>query len=521
MDTSWSEQVKQFKSPWAVVAAFLLESREVKAAKCNRLRDEKNELKKQIKKQSRQLRSQEQEISRLKQQVRKLEMQQYANSKSQVVTLPADPPVGSHGYGPRMVTLAVNLARAVGLRGAARAIKTFFRWLGIQQKTPDWTAIRSWLGRLGIAAINEPIERADDWIWMADHSNQIGPEKVLVVLGIRASQLPEPGTALKHEDVRVVTVKPAVQWKREDMAKVYDQLAERFGTPRAVLVDGAVELREGADCLKKRRSDTIVLRDFKHFAANVLKSLVGGDERFKEFTTQVGLARSAIQQTELAHLTPPSSKPKSRFMNLAATLRWAGVVLWLLEHPEAKSREGLTDERLAEKLGWLRKFGKSLAVWQECQHVISLSVTFINEQGLYRGASVALRSEIAPTLVHDTSKQLAERLIKFVDEAEQQLNEGERLPMSTEILESSFSLYKQLERQHSKGGFTSLLSTFGALLKPTTPEAVTNAFAAVSTQDVKQWVAANLGTTLTSRRRATYHEHAKATKRATIQPVPS
>jgi hypothetical protein len=37
--------------------------------------------------------------------------------------------------------------------------------------------------------------------------------------------------------------------------------------------------------------------------------------------------------------------------------------------------------------------------------------------------------------------------------------------MSTEILESTFALYKQLERQHSKGGFTSLLAGFGALLK--------------------------------------------------------
>ncbi len=33
-------------------------------------------------------------------------------------------------------------------------------------------------------------EPADDWVWMADHSNQIGPEKALVVLGVRAARLP-------------------------------------------------------------------------------------------------------------------------------------------------------------------------------------------------------------------------------------------------------------------------------------------------------------------------------------------
>ena len=518
MGISWIGRARQFKSPLPVVAGFLLRSRETKATKCRQLRDENNELKEQLEQQTQKVQQQEEEIARIKREVEILRLQQYAPSTGSIA-LSEDPPVGSHGYGARMVTLSVNLARSVGLRGAARVMETFFDWLGVEQKTPDWTTIRSWLGRLGVAAINEPIEKADDWIWMADHSNQVGPEKALVILGVRASQLPEPGTALRHEDVHVLTVQPGTEWKRENMAKVYDDLAERLGDPRAVLVDGAVELREGADSLKKRRSDTIVLRDFKHYAANVLKSLVGNDKRFKEFTTRVGQTRSAIQQTELAHLTPPSSKPKSRFMNLAATLHWAGVVLWLLKAPDAKSREGLTDERLEEKLGWLREFEDELAVWQECQRVISSSLTFINEQGLFHGSAKQLRAAIAADLRYATSRKLAARLIVFVRNAESMLQDGERLPLSTEILESSFSLYKQLERQHSKGGFTNLLSTFAALLKPATPDGVLQAFAKISNKDVKRWISEHLGATLTCRRRATYTEYAKAAESATIQPV--
>lgn len=517
MATSWMQRARQFKSPWPVLAAVLLRSRESKAAKCKRLAEEKNELIREVERQAKELRQRDDEISNLKRQVERLEMERTVDRAKQPVTLPEDPPVGTHGYGPRMIALAVNLARAVGLRGSERAMETFFKWLGVDQKTPHWTAIRKWLGRLGVAELQRPVEPGDDWVWMADHSNQIGPEKALVLLGVRASQLPEPGTALKHEDVRVITVQPGTEWKRDDMAKVYDTLAEKFGAPRALLVDGATELREGADCLKKRRPDTIVLRDFKHYAANVLKSLLGKDERFQQFSRQVGQTRSAIQQTELAHLTPPAAKPKQRFMNLAATLRWAGTACWLLAHPEADSRDGLSEERLTEKLGWLREFADDLAVWQECQDVLSSSITFINEQGLYHGAARALRAEIATSLMHAKSRTLAARLITFVKKAEQQLNEGERLPMSTEILESSFALYKRLERQHSKGGFTSLLSSFAALLKPTAPKEVTEAFAKVSNKDVKKWVSENLGATLASRRRALNAEYAKAGKRATIQ----
>lgn len=520
MSISWIEKAKQFKSPLSVVVGFLLRSRETKNAECQRLREQRDELQRELRNANQTTTQQQQEIERLKQQVRSLEIQMQ-QTQSQTITLPDDPPVGRSGFGSRMITLSVNLARSVGLRGAARVIATFFDWLVVDQKVPHWTTIRTWLMRLGIASVNDSIEPANDWIWLADHSNQIGQEKVLVVLGVRASCLPEPGKTLKHEDLHVLCVQPGTEWKRADMAKVYDDLAKRFGAPRAVLVDGAVELREGAECLKNYRPDTEVFRDFKHYAANVFKSLVGNSERFKEFSSRMGTTRSVIQQTELAHLTPPSPKQKARFMNLASTLNWANMALWVLNTPEAKSRERVTDERLEDKLGWLREFDDDLVVWQECQRIISLSVTFVNKQGLYRGASEALQAVTGSVLPHDTSTTLAHRLIEFVKKSETALSEGERLPLSTEILESSFSLFKQLERQHSKGGFTSLLATFAALLKPATAQAVKTAFRKVSNADVKEWTKKHLGETVTGRRHQAYREYKKATSSATNVLLPT
>jgi hypothetical protein len=276
-----------------------------------------------------------------------------------------------------------------------------------------------------------------------------------------------------------------------------------------------VELREGTKVLTLQRNDTIVLGDFKHYAANQMKSLIGKHPRFEAFRHELGQTRSRIQQTELAHLVPPAPKPKSRFMNLQATLNWAGVVLWLLRNPQAESRNALSTKRLKDKIGWLTRYEKDLTAWQECQEVISASVTFLNEQGVFAGAETALRETIAGLAVHPTSRELADRLLTFVRDAEALLKDGERLPLSTEILESCFSKYKQMERQHAKGGFTSLLGSFAALLKPTTPDEVTKAFANIKVKDAKAWIEKNLGTTLGSRRRSTYQEHKNATKRAT------
>jgi hypothetical protein len=513
--TSWYQQAKEFKSPLHVIAAFLLRSRETQLARVSQLGQQVAALHSQVEQLQRQLLQNQQKIETLTQ--RAIEAEKQREQAQQSVNLPEDPPLGTHGYGARMIALAVNLARSVGLRGAARALRVFFRWLGLERAIPSRTSIRNWLQRLGIDEMRQPLDASESLVVMVDHSNQIGTEKVMLILGLNAAAMPEPGKALTHQDVRVLEVKPGDSWKTADMEQEYAALAKRHGAPRAVLVDGAVELRDGAKCLTDQREDTIVLRDFKHYAANVVKSLIGNDARFKEVSGKIGATRSAIQQTELAHLIPPSPKQKARFMNLSRTLAWLTMILWLLRHPEAKARDGITEARMQEKLGWVEEYAQEIAVWQECQDVVSASVTFINEQGLFRGASSALRTAIGAELQHGPSRDLAQRLIDFVAASEAPLREGERLPMSTEILESTFGLYKQLEGQHSKSGFTSLLACLPALLKPTTPEVVTAAFARTSAADVTAWTNEHFQSTVTSRRHAAHAEHKAAAKRATTE----
>ena len=517
MGISWYEKVREFKSPLHVIATFLLRSRETQLEKVRKLSRQVDELRSQVEQQQQELQQKQKENDTLRQ--RAVEAEKQRDQAQQSVNLPEDPPIGTHGYGARMISLAVNLARSVGFRGAVRTLRVFFQWLGIDRAIPSRTSIRNWLQRLGIDAMKQPLDCSESLVIMVDHSNQIGTEKVMLALGVNAAAMPEPGKSLTHEDVRVLEVKPGDTWKTADMEQEYKALADRHGTPRAVLVDGATELREGAKCLENQREDTIVLRDFKHYAANVVKSLVGNNERFKEVGGKIGSTRSSIQQTELAHLNPPSPKQKARFMNLSRTLAWLTMILWVLRNPESKARKGISEERMEEKLGWVEEYASEIAVWQECQDVVSASLIFINEQGLFRGASNELRTVIGDELEHGTSKELAQRLIDFVAESEAHLREGERLPMSTEILESSFGLYKQLERQHSKSGFTSLLACLPALLKQTTPQVVREAFARTSAKDVTAWTKNNFPSTVASRRHAAYAEHKSALKRATAAAV--
>ena len=518
MALSWIKKVKQFKSSLRVIAGFLLRSRETQAKRVKGYQQEVQQLRKVAEQQQRTIREQQQqlahqegEIARLNHETRQL--------RARPPRLPDDPPLPRHSFGAKMISLCVNLARRIGFRPVGEVLKMVLEWLGVEAKLPDWTSIRTWMLRVGVAALGRPVEQADDWVWMADHSNQIGPEKVLSIIGVRASKMPPPGQSLKHEDVRVLELRPGTSWKREDMKAVYEQVAARCGAPLALISDGAVELRDGAtmcEALQQNGKQTIVLGDFKHQAANVLKNIIGKDERFRDFSTRLGRTRSAIQQTELAHLTPPSPKAKARFMNLEATLRWAQMVLWQLSHPDSKARQGITVERLNEKLGWLRDYEEDIERWQACQEVVGASLTFINEQGVFRGAARQLRDHLRRLAAYQkgkrtqSSRQVMACLLGLVRPSEAKLTDGQRLPMSTEILESSFGLFKQREGQHSQGGFTSLIAGYGCLLHRTDPQSIRADFASVSVKSMRAWVCEKLGTTLAAKRQIAYQEYRNA-----------
>lgn len=109
MNTSWYQKAKEFKSPTYVVAAFLLRSRETQLAMNRQLREEINEHNSQLERQAQQEQRQQQEIKPLKQQV--AQFRKELEEAKQSVNLSEDPPLVTHGYGARMISLAVNVAR--------------------------------------------------------------------------------------------------------------------------------------------------------------------------------------------------------------------------------------------------------------------------------------------------------------------------------------------------------------------------------------------------------------------------
>ncbi len=450
----------------------------------------------------------EEENMRLRQRICELEMRL---AQPRPVPLPLGDVPGGQQYGAGMIALCVNLARKIGLRPAEHALHVVFDWLGVKVEIPTYPTIRLWMQRISLDRMRHTTKMKGG-VWLTDHTNQIGKEKVLVVLRVPKDRWPRGGEPLRHKDVEVLTVRPGESWKCEDVEQVYRATAERYGLPRAVGSDGAVELREPAESLEKQGKRPLVLRDPKHFLANKFEALLTRDPQYQAFASQLAGTRSAVQQTELAHFVPPVFKTKARFMNLRPTITWASAVLWHLDHPKSKSRQDISKSRMEEKLGWLRDFAPSIRQWQACQEVVSTALTSLNEQGIFPGAAREFQSRVAHLGRHRLSRQLVQTVVKFLRETEQQLRPCEHLPMSTEILESSFALYKQLEKQHSKSGFTGLVLTYPILLRPTDAKEVCLSFTRTKVADVRHWIAEYFPSTYASKRQLMYREARTKTK---------
>ncbi len=124
MKLSWMKKTKSYKSPWRVVLRFLFRSRETQLDHKRRAQEQCRQLKKQLQQQSQQMGNLQQETSRLKWQVQVLKCE-LAEVAKKPLTLPLDPPLKGHGYGPRLISLAVNMAQLVGLRSSSRVLESF------------------------------------------------------------------------------------------------------------------------------------------------------------------------------------------------------------------------------------------------------------------------------------------------------------------------------------------------------------------------------------------------------------
>lgn len=408
-----------------------------------------------------------------------------------------------YSVGHAALFIRLVLSDAASLRGAGRAIETVFTCLQLALATPAWSTGRFWILRLGYYKLTRAKVQADDWVWIVDHTVQVGNEKCLVILGLRLSALPAVGHCLSHQDVEPIALIPVEQ---SNGAVVYQQLeaqVAKTGLPREIISDHGTDLKAGLEKFEQAHRETVAIYDIKHKTAALLKRELGGDPTWLDFAHQANQTKRQVQQTALAALAPPGQRTKARYMNVEVLIAWGQQALAFLDQGENQAQR-FDPGQVQQKIGWIREFRQPLAKWTSLLRVVLTTESYIRQRGLYQGVQLELEAQLKPLAETEQAQQVAAELVAFVAQQATKTRRGERLLGSSEIIESVLGQQKRLEQDQAKNGFTGLLLALGASVAETTTEVVRQALETVPTQKVLAWCQENLGPSVQAQRRIAF-----------------
>ncbi len=399
---------------------------------------------------------------------------------------------------------------AISLRGTSRAIKQIASALQPALEVPQWHTGRLWWLRLGYYELYRQKEPADDWVWIVDHTVQIGITKCFVILGIRLKDLPPIGQSLGHKDVKLIDLVPVEKSNKEIVYEQLEANIEKTGTPKLIVGDHGPDLKAGVAkfCLKHQQTDFIY--DIKHKTAAVLKREFAKNESWLAFVKEAALTKHRLQRSSLAHLMPPNQRAKARYMNIDVLVCWGQDILAFLDEEQSKNSSEYAKEELQEKLGWVTAFRQSIHDWGEIVLAAKMTESFVRTQGLYSETEVRLEA-VLKNLVHgDRAMKVSEDLLAFVGQEASKAQDEERLLGSSEVIESILGKLKYLEKDQAKSGFTGLLLSIGAIVSSTAADVMLTALESVPTQKIWNWRQEMLGDSVQAKRKKALNAHRKS-----------
>ena len=173
--------------------------------------------------------------------------------------------------------------------------------------------------------------------------------------------------------------------------------------------------------------------------------------------------------------------------------------------------------RIEEKLGWLREYREPLRRWAAAMAVIATAATLVRRAG-YHAASAAQFPERLPQLeAGSLADRLRGKLLEFIKEQALHATAGERLPGSSEVLESIIGKYKTLQGERGQFGVTGMLLAIGAFVGRVTVASIATALKTINAAALKKWENSNLGSTIQSQRKQAFPSPKRGTKTGSPQ----
>jgi len=192
-----------------------------------------------------------------------------------------------HSYDLGLMTwmLLHVLVGLASLRGTCRLLQSGLTAEGlvldesglVEQSIPALSTVRSWLFRIGLYTLQQPVPRRDDWIVILDLTVELGTAKVLAIVGLPQARLQalsereKQGCSLGHQDVACLALEVLEHSTGEVIANRLECLEARIGRIRQIVADHGSDVQSGLRLYQDRHPEVRPTYDVTHQVAIRMK----------------------------------------------------------------------------------------------------------------------------------------------------------------------------------------------------------------------------------------------------------
>jgi hypothetical protein len=164
----------------------------------------------------------------------------------------------------------------------------------------------------------------------------------------------------------------------------------------------------------------------------------------------------------------------------------------------AEQQADLPQPILEEELGWLDESAPDPARWQELNEICQQTCAIGRRFGYGRGLPERLRA--LPEGNSDDARSLVKQIQDFGAETAAATGSRDRVPGSSEVIESVIGKGKQLAGASGSRGLASQIPAMAAAVAQTTREYINDALTKTSIEQLRAWSRTFLPTSLESKR---------------------
>lgn len=340
-------------------------------------------------------------------------------------------------------------------------------------------------------------DRVHDWAIILDHTIQIGQLKVLIILGLPLSHLPE-GRALSLSDVKPLLVLPMMSSTGGRIKQILDSIQEKYGSIRLVVADQGSDIKAGLKMFMYENPRVDYVPDIVHQLAHLLHFELSSNISWQFLSKKASILRIKLLQSQYSHLIPPQKRDKARYLNLEEQIKWAKRTLNSFDS-SAISKEDRA--AILKYFSWIKEIETDVEFFDELWQVVAITRDLIRTKGITSNTAEELASILGKLLLSKKALVFAMKILDFVFNQSSKAENNERLLGSSEIIESLIGTLKQRLNSQSRSGFTASVLMASTLAGEISASTIHEAMEGISTSEVLEWSTAFIGDTIQKKRR--------------------